>query len=78
MPTADELLAEVAGEDPLTRSYQGLDDYCLFCGSDTRSTLENLTRVHWARHDHDCLWVRIHDHLGLALPGLHERAPEHP
>lgn len=58
-------------DDPLTRSAEGLDDGCFFCGADTELG-PNWTN--FATHDGDCSWVEARRALGLPL-GPHKVKP---
>ena len=64
------LIARLADENPLTRSTEGLDDGCFFCGADTDDT-GRPNYYPYAVHDHDCPWVEARHLLGHDL-GLHK------
>ena len=63
------LIARLADDDPLTRSVEGLDDGCFFCGADTDYTQPDYAP--YAVHDHDCPWVGARRLLRHRL-GLHK------
>lgn len=77
----------LAEDEPITRSQEGLDDACWYCGADSRS--KKVPRklpdgrhdhptaydfVEYAEHDPSCLWVRARLTFGIDL-GHHLAAP---
>jgi hypothetical protein len=76
----------LAEDDPITHSFEGLDDACWYCGADSRSKqvprmLPDGRHAHptavdfvqYAEHDLSCQWVRARLHFAIPL-GHHEIA----
>ena len=66
-----EILEELCVADPWSSSFEGLDDCCIFCGSDDRIytglALAN-GHAHKYRHESHCPWIKAMDHLGRPHP----------
>jgi hypothetical protein len=52
----EDLIGRLIGDDPLTRSTEGLDDGCFWCGADTLWG-SGFVGGYWADHEPDCVWV---------------------
>lgn len=71
--TALDLLRKLAIDQPWATSTEGLDDQCVFCGSDCSRWVDgNVVYV----HDHDCDWVQARRFLNLTLGDQHEESTE--
>lgn len=58
-------------EDPwFYEAYEGLNDGCIFCGSQN-SSIENYKTIKW--HTESCLWFDIHTHLGHEVSVYHKQ-----
>lgn len=80
---AIQILGDLVQPDPWEHSYEGLDDCCHFCGSDTDWWGPPPGRPNWDRqgfrfHRDDCAWIRGMDFLGRQRDGHHLLLSERP
>ena len=76
MSTDRELLEALCVADPWSSSWEGLDDCCVFCGSDDRTDPGGTFKNKY-RHEPDCTWIRAMDHLERPHPD-HTNEPRPP
>ena len=74
--TDRELLEALCVADPWSSSWEGLDDTCVFCGSDDRTDPGGTFKNKY-RHEPDCAWIRAMDHLERPHPD-HTNEPRPP
>jgi hypothetical protein len=61
-----ELIARLIDGSPLTRSTEGLDDGCFWCGAEDIWP-PRLMGDPWADHEPDCAWIEAMQFLGRDL-----------
>lgn len=65
-----DLIGQLAGDDPISHSYEGLGDDCFFCGVPETSVYIKPNFHSHATHAHGCAWVEARQLLGKDL-GMH-------